>query len=193
MKKAMLIIVSVIILLSISIMIGYYIYKAEIAGQQDLAANTLDENIVKEERDFTIQQANTQEEKVTPNTQFILQKHYETCGHTTMDYVEIPSKIVNMNKEEVQEEYEDWEIKEFSKEQVVLAKNEDGTCEQHYILREKDGYIAIYWIEQDGTESLKEVTGIATEYLTENDLMEINEGICVYGLQELNSKIEDYE
>ena len=193
MKKAMLIVVSVIILLSISIMIGYYIYKAEIAGKQDLAANTIEENIVKEERDFTIQQANTQEEKVTPNTQFILQKHYETCGHTTMDYVEIPSKIVNMNKEEVQEEYEDWEIKEFSKEQVVLAKNEDGTCEQHYILREKDGYIAIYWIEQDGTESLKEVTGIATEYLTENDLMEINEGICVYGLQELNSKIEDYE
>ena len=61
------------------------------------------------------------------------------------------------------------------------------------MLRQKDGYIAVYWINSQGQESLKEVTGVATEYLTDNDLMEIEEGIFVYGLQELNSKIEDYE
>ena len=193
MKKTFLIIVSIIFLLSISVMTGYYIYKTKIAQQQNIATNTLEENLIKEERNITIEQVNTQEEKVTPNTQFVLQKHYETCGHTTINYVEIPSKIVNMTKDELQKEYASWEIKQFGAEEVILAKQEDGTCDQHYILREKDGYIAVYWVNKDGKESLKEVTGIATEYLTQNDLMEIEEGICVYGLQELNSKIEDYE
>lgn len=193
MKKTVLIIIGIIILLVISMFIGYYIYKTEIADGQDLAINSNEQQVAKEERNLVTRQVNMQEEKVTPNTQFILQKHYNTCGHTTLDYVEIPSEIVNMNEKEVKEQYSDWKIKQFSKERVILEKQEEGTCDQHYILREKDGYIAVYWINQKGQESLKEVTGIATEYLTQNDLMEIEEGIVVYGLQELNSKIEDYE
>lgn len=193
MKKTILITICIIILLGISMAIGYYIFKTEIADEKDIAKTTQEENKVQNERDFSIEQVNTQEEKVTPNTQFILQKHYKTCGHTTINYVEIPSDIVNMTKEEIQKEYKDWEVKEFSKEEVILQKEEEGTCEEHYVLREKDGYIAIYWVNNKGKENLKEITGIAVEYLTENDLLEINEGIFVYGLQELNSKIEDYE
>lgn len=193
MKKTILMIVSVIILLATSIAIGYYIYKTQIAKEQNIAKNNIEENIVREERNITIEQVNTQEEKVTPNTEFVLKEYYKTCGHTTINYVEIPSKIVNMTEEELQHEYPDWEIKEFAKEQVILEKEKEGTCDQHYVLRQKDGYIAVYWINSQGQESLKEVTGVATEYLTDNDLMEIEEGIFVYGLQELNSKIEDYE
>lgn len=193
MKKTILITICIIILLGISMAIGYYIFKTEIADEKDIAKTTQEENKVQNERDFSIEQVNTQEEKVTPNTQFVLQKHYKTCGHTTINYVEIPSDIVNMTKEEIQKEYKDWKVKEFSKEEVILQKEEEGTCEEHYVLREKDGYIAIYWVNNQGKENLKEITGIAVEYLTENDLLEINEGIFVYGLQELNSKIEDYE
>ena len=108
MKKTILMIVSVIILLATSITIGYYIYKTQIAKEQNIAKNNIEENIVREERNITIEQVNTQEEKVTPNTEFVLKEYYKTCGHTTINYVEIPSKIVNMTEEELQHEYPDW-------------------------------------------------------------------------------------
>ena len=57
----------------------------------------------------------------------------------------------------------------------------------------KDGVIAIYEEKEDESEVLKEMTGISTEYLTENDKMELEKGIKVYGKEELNSMIEDYE
>ena len=66
-------------------------------------------------------------------------------------------------------------------------------CNEHYILKLKDGVIAIYEEKEDESEVLKEMTGISTEYLTENDKMELEKGIKVYGKEELNSMIEDYE
>ena len=68
-----------------------------------------------------------------------------------------------------------------------------GVCNQHYLLRQKDGIIAIYQIKDDNTEVLKEETGISTEYLTEVDRLRLEEGIRIYGEEELNSTLEDYE
>lgn len=193
MKKSILLVLAFIVLLIISMLIGYYIYKIEINEGEQIVMNTVQDNEITNERTTQIEQVDMQEEKVTPNTQFILEKSYKECGHTTRDYVEIPEEIVNMTEEQIKKEYQDWEIKKFTAEEVILSKETDGMCNQHYVLREKDGYIAVYWIEQNGQESLKEITGIAIEYLPENDLIKIKEGIFVYGLQELNSKIEDYE
>ena len=61
------------------------------------------------------------------------------------------------------------------------------------MIREKDGYIAIYQIGEDGTETLKEMTGIVTNYLPETDILRLEEGIKVVGKEELNATIEDYE
>lgn len=74
-----------------------------------------------------------------------------------------------------------------------MIKEVSGVCNQHYVLREKDGIIAIYQIHENNEETLKEETGISTEYLTENDRMRLEEGIRIYGDEELNSVLEDYE
>ncbi len=186
MKKTILMFIAVVFLLLISIFMGILIYNSAVSEISE-------EQVSEEGRNIMLQQVNSQEEKITPNTEFIIERHYKGCGHTTVDYVEIPSEIVNMTEKQIQELYSDYVVKKFNTEQVILKSEEEGNCDQHYVLRKKDGYIAVYWVNQDGNESLKELTGIAVEYLTENDKMEINEGIFVYGLQELNSKLEDYE
>ena len=98
-----------------------------------------------------------------------------------------------MTKEQLAEEYQDWSIDGFSENEIVLSKKVDGQCGEHYVLRDNDGIIAIYKINEDGKEELVDETEISTDYLTDTDLIEIKKGIKVVGLEELNKLLEDYE
>ena len=64
---------------------------------------------------------------------------------------------------------------------------------RHYILREKDGFINIYYINENEEEILYKVTDVSTSYLGEEDIKELKEGIEVVGLQNLNQMLEDFE
>lgn len=133
------------------------------------------------------------EEKTTPSTVFIFNTKYNSCGHENSKTTEIPEELVNKNEKEVKEKYKDFNIKKFTSNEVIFEKTVDGICDEHYILREKDGYLAIYTIDLFGKETLKEMTHIVTSYLPETDLAKLKEGIQVVGKEELNSTIEDYE
>ena len=45
----------------------------------------------------------------------------------------------------------------------------------------------------DGSESVYEKTNISSEYLTETDLINMQDGLEIYGKEELNQIIEDFE
>ena len=64
---------------------------------------------------------------------------------------------------------------------------------KQYILRENDGFINVYYINEKGEEILYRVTDISTKYLGEEDVKELQEGINVVGIQELNQLLEDFE
>ena len=64
---------------------------------------------------------------------------------------------------------------------------------KQYILRENDGFINVYYINEKGEEILYRVTDISAKYLGEEDVKELQEGINVVGIQELNQLLEDFE
>lgn len=64
---------------------------------------------------------------------------------------------------------------------------------KQYILRENDGFINVYYINEKGEEILYRVTDISTKYLGEEDVKELQEGINVVGIQKLNQLLEDFE
>ena len=64
---------------------------------------------------------------------------------------------------------------------------------KQYILRENDGFINVYYINEKGEEILYRVTDISTKYLGEEDVKELQEGINIVGIQELNQLLEDFE
>lgn len=64
---------------------------------------------------------------------------------------------------------------------------------RHYILREKNGIINVYYINENGEEILYKVTDISTNYLSEEDVKNLKEGIEVIGIQNLNQLLEDFE
>lgn len=64
---------------------------------------------------------------------------------------------------------------------------------RHYILRSKDNLIHVYYINEKEEEVLYRVTEISTKYLAEEDVKGLETGIDVYGVQELNQLLEDFE
>ena len=133
------------------------------------------------------------EEKVSSNAILILKKYYQKCEHTINEYVEIPQELVNLTEEEVQAQYPDWEVIGFQTGKVILYKEFDDVCGEHFKLKVEDGKVVIYIVNSDGTENVYEKTNISSEYLTETDLLNMQDGLEIYGKEELNQIIEDFE
>lgn len=194
------IILLVVIVCLIGIISGIIFYKLQINNDLE---NNIKENVINEiseiiEDECTIQgeiaeEANSSQERISPNSFITLKKHYKKCNHVINEYIEVPEKLVNMSEEELKEEYKGWEVKNFSNTQITLYKEFEGECGEHFWLIEDDGRIFIYSINEDGTKMLYEETEISTDYLTEEDRNEIKKGIRVNGKEELNQVIENFE
>lgn len=173
--------------------------ETQIQNQAQLSDKVTDE-CVEEWEEMNEQQktaaltANAEEQiKLSPNCSFIFQKHYAKCDHTTKEYTNIPTVFVNQNQEEVANHYPEWKIAKWSANEVIFSQEQEGECGEHYRLKEIDGKIVIYQINQDGQEEEYEKTEIATDYLTETDKIHLANGWTVNGKQELNQAIEDFE
>lgn len=198
-KKLIYIIIS-IILISIVVALSFYIMNSNIKNKDYQAEKIATEEILDECTDEyeylqkeQLEEANSSEEKISPNAKMTIKKIYNLCGHSINEEVELPQELVNMTKEQLEKEYSEWKIEKFSENEIILSKEYEEQCGEHYILRDNDGIIAIYKINDNGEEELLDETEIATEYLTQTDLIEIQKGLRVNGLEELNKILEDYE
>ena len=145
-------------------------------------------------KETKIEEVVATKEKVSANSQLILKKYFKQCDHTINEYVEMPQELVNLTKEEVQNKYNDWKVIGFEPNKVTLYKEFDDMCGEHFKLRVEEGKIVIYQLDKEGNESIYEKTNISSEYLTKTDLISIeNGGLDVYGKEELNKLIEDFE
>ena len=190
MKKSLIIGIIITIILAIIFSVGIYLYRnntANIKPSEDVKladnANEINELVT----------TSLNEVKISPNAIIKYQTKYMQCGHVVEESQNVPEYMVNLNEAETKERCSNYEIKQFNADEVILYKEEEGICKEHYILRDYNGYIAIYRLESDGKETLQEITGIVTSYLPEIDIERLNIGIRVNGKQELNQLIEDFE
>lgn len=101
--------------------------------------------------------------------------------------------MVNKKQKEIEELYPDYKIESFDNDKIVLLKEEEGQCDEHYIVKDENSNIVIYKLLVDGTEEIYQNTGISTEYLPETDKISLRDGIKIFGRENLNSLIEDFE
>lgn len=141
------------------------------------------------------EQVNSSDEKISSNSQLILKKYYKECGHTINEYVEMLPELVNLTEEELIDKFQDWNLVKFTTKEVTLRKEFEGSCGEHFSLKEEEGRIVIYKVLPDGTKQMHEETEISTEFLPEPDLiqMQSEDGIQLYGIEELNKVLEDFE
>lgn len=133
------------------------------------------------------------EAKISPNAKLIIKRYYKECGHTAEEIKKVTNDMVNKNKEEMEKLYPDYNIEKFLNNEIILEKEEEGQCNEHYIIRDENSNIIIYKVLNDGTEEVYQNTGISTEYLPETDRINLKSGVKVFGIENLNSIIEDFE
>lgn len=177
-----------ILIFMFSILIGFLYARIWKTNNNDVA---LDSNVVVD--NTLVAETYSSEEKLSFNSTFALKKYYDECDHFEFNYSELPKELVNLSKSEIEELYSDWDVEEFSSSGVVLCKEEDNICNDHYVLKLNDDSIDVYHLEQDGEESLYKSTNIIKEYLTQDDISNLKSGIYVYGKGNINSVIEDFE
>lgn len=140
-----------------------------------------------------IEDVSNEEEKVSPNASITFKKTYNKCSHTKQDTKKVPEKLVNLTEDELKEMYKEWKIEKFSREEIILIKNEDDYCEEHYVLRNIGGYITVFSIDEGNKEQIYLSTDIAVEYLPETDKENLNTGIYIYGSEKLTEILQDFE
>ena len=201
--KKMWIIGIIIAIIIIGIILGIFIYNnnANNNKQNSIVENEI--NIVSEKvtDECTEEYQNSekeietdsQEEKISPNCLLTLKKYYEECNHTINEYVDIPQDLVNGTEEDLKKEYPYWQVEKYSSNDIILYKEFNSNCGQHFVLREDNGKITVYKINENNEEEVYENTEISVEYLSETDKIKISEGIRVNGIEELNQLLEDFE
>lgn len=196
-NKLMMIIIAALLIVSTIYSIYAIFNDDEIEEEED--KNTIISEVIEDEctEEYEQMQNTTtvawSTEKLSANAILTLKKYYIQCEHTINEYVELPKELVNLTEEEVKAEYPDWEVIGFESGKLTLYKEIDDVCGEHFRLKVEDGKIVVYLLNRDGTESVYERTNISSEYLTETDLINMQNGLEIYGKEELNKIIEDFE
>lgn len=193
------IILLIIVVIFAAMAMAVFIYmpeennKAKIEVQNVAVENTINEVENVTENNTNMVETNANEERISPNAFITFKQTYKKCGHTTSEFVEVPQEFVNLSENELKERYTDWTVEKFTDTDIILSKEVEGNCNEHYVVRDVDGTVTVFHILDDGTEEEYMITDIATEYLTDTDKIEMEKGIEINGKQNLNQLIEDYE
>ena len=196
MKKTIWIVILLIVAIITGFFVGVHLYNKEKSKKQlenDIQNVIVYDNKVNNTNTVEIQ-TSVSEEKISINTEVVEEIYYVQCDHLIKTLRKDMKSLVNMTKEELAKKYPQWEIKEFSTEKVTLYNEEQGFCNEHYLVKDVDGNVTIYNMDnEDKINEIIKTTEIETKYLTETDQEDLKEGIRVYTQQKLNKLLEDFE
>ena len=110
------------------------------------------------------------------------------------DSIDIVKNETNLSKfvtDECIDEWEDYSLtvqEELSQASSILTE-ENKT----YILKAENGYINIYYLNEKNEKILYKATDISTKFLEVEDILKLENGIEVKGIQNANQLLEDFE
>ena len=187
-------IIALILIIITSIVTTFAIIIYNLKSVQNIgSANETIENF-QTTSPYTTVPTSYDEVKLSPNAILTFLKHYDGCGHTLKEKENISAEMANITRNEFSKLYSDWKIKNFSNTDVELYKDFSGNCGEHFVVKSSsDGFVEIYRIKDNGTYELNETTEIAITYLSNDDRKELENGVILYGKENLNSYIENFE
>ena len=73
------------------------------------------------------------------------------------------------------------------------AQNYVADNNTHYLIKNENGYIYVYYLDKDNNEYLYKKTTISVNYLSDQDVEDLEIGIEVIGIENLNETLENFE
>ena len=184
-----------IVLFIISLLVGYFYGQRIFEGTALVEEQSSKNEDLVIDKTYTNQVVQTSYEdiKILPSTNLGLKKLYKGCDHISFEFIDLPSELINKNKEDVEKAYGDWKVEEFYENKVILYKEVEGICDEHFFITLGKEFIEIYKFTDENNKVLYTTTDVGREYLTEQDILKLENGINLYGKDKLNSVIEDFE
>jgi hypothetical protein len=146
-----------------------------------------------------IENINKNDEIITPST-MMSYDYYDIDNNKIQTTNELaPYFMIGMNKDQLKNYFDDWEVKKFSHEKVIMQKNiNDSNKNQNYLISTKDGHVAVFYLDKDNIDNmsnliLKEITPTPIDSLTLEDRERLYRGIKIFGDETLSKIIQDYE
>ena len=103
-----------------------------------------------------------------------------------------------MKEEEAKEYFESngYSLIKFDNNEILLKQKKNEMCQNHFVIKyenENDIFLNIYKIDSDDELVFYKETDVAREFLTSMDDQTFKEGIEVYGYENIEGVLEDYE
>ena len=200
MDKKWIIAIAITIVVGLIIGIGVAIFSGnneteniDYVSEKELADKNKYENSINYLKNENILETSSIEDTISPNAIIIKKTYFEACDHLIRKTEDVPEELVNKNEEDVEKQFSEWKIEEYTPTQIILYKTDSGNCGEHYFVQEHNGVIGIYTIDEYGIKTLKEDTEISTQYLPEEDVKNLKAGVEIVGNTNLVEFLEDYE
>ena len=102
--------------------------------------------------------------------------------------------VEDISKETVEDEcIDEWKDYEEYQKELSEASSMYQNNDAHYLLKSIEDYIKVYFIDDAGNDILYRETNISTKYLEKEDIEALEKGIDVFGVENLNKLLEDFE
>ncbi|WHH59302.1 BofC C-terminal domain-containing protein [Petroclostridium sp. X23] len=132
--------------------------------------------------------------KTSADTKLLFRVHYEGCGHDILTENTVTEDEVGITEADLKIKYSDWSMENFSAQQVIFTKSNDGKCPNHYIVKEYQGEVGLFYQNApEGKESfVRLIDNINLKQLRQDDREKIQNGIFIDSDEELAQLIEDF-
>ena len=194
MKKGIILIAMIVV--TLGFFAGKYLYDKK-QRSNDNERSIINDNVIALREEKNIQDkilVDSSETKITPNTKIIEKIYYTECNHLIVKEEKPNKEFINLNEEEFKTKMAGYDIQKFTTEEVIIYKDRDDFCNEHYLIKDDEGHLGIYQLDKnEKVKDLFELTEIPTDFLPEEDKEKIKNGLRVDTKEELSSIIEDFE
>ncbi len=181
--RVFLIIILIFSLLTLGALTGYFVFAP---SSPSVSGTTPAPNLSN-----SLQKASTKE-TINSNTKIVYEYVY-LGGHKEVNETTAPKSWFGLNLSQFRTLFEDWQIKEFSPQKIIVSKNMNTYSPNHYVLGVYNGYVAVFQKNDAEKTNVKQVTKTPVASLPEQEQKKLTNGIDFYGDSELISILEDYE
>lgn len=161
---------------------------------------SIEDKDIAEEQNHTIDEdieIVREENRISPNTFIEERIHYKDCGHVVSNSELAQNEVVNFTRGEYEEylntTYPNLRLISFSNVKIVVFGERNHLCQEHFIIGEQNGYIAIFNIDESGKRVLyKNFPDYPLSLLPDMDQDKLKEGIVVNSEEELSEILENF-
>ena len=137
------------------------------------------------------EQSNATEALLNYDAVLVFEYRNRDNGSVTVEEKALPYFLAGKGIEDLSAVFSGWQIENYNEHGALLKKDIARPTAQYYIVKAKDGFIAVFYDESIDGSKLKEITDTPVTSLPETERVRLNSGIRVQGEAALMRLLED--